>query len=131
MSATKFRPWTEAEVEAFAALYTAGKSLKACCISFGRTEEAALKQMQLRGYVTTVHATRGGRPRNMTSGREAVEVARLPNEPPGRGDTDEGCRWLLGAHSGRNFCGEAKVPGSSWCVGHHSRAYRRQPNGSA
>lgn len=44
------------------------------------------------------------------------------------------CQWLRGAPRKRDFCGLPTKPGSSYCPGHHKRAYHRvkfvrRPNG--
>lgn len=35
------------------------------------------------------------------------------------------CRWPYGdpSRAGFHFCGEAKLPGLSWCLGHAKRAF--------
>lgn len=120
--------WTKDETEAFAALYINGKSLKDCCIIFGRTEAAAIKHMQQCGIVRTCtpKPTRGGRPKSLVPNPYGtVELRQHPNEPQPLAK-DDGCRWLHGDVSLRNFCGHETVQGSPWCPIHHARCYSQE-----
>lgn len=120
----KLRRWCRDETKAFADLYVSGKSLKDCCIIFGRTEAAAIKHLQQCGYVRTVKpSSRGGRP------KRAVPVVDLTARPvagePEPLGVDSGCLWISGEPAERLFCGEDRVHGSPWCQHHHVRAYDR------
>jgi hypothetical protein len=57
-------------------------------------------------------------------------IMRMPvmlDEPKPRGDVDDGCRWIVGEATKRNFCGYVTWPLTPWCPFHHARVY----NGAA
>lgn len=122
------RPWTTDETNAFAALYISGKSLRDCCIIFGRTEQAAIKHMQQAGIVRTVtpKRRRGGRPEKyaMRPLREFFPTTLSdPMTDPKPTGSDDGCLWIRGEPAERMFCGAAREHGSAYCACHHARAY--------
>jgi hypothetical protein len=72
--------------------------------------------------------TRGGNPRLVYSSGAALPKPRLhQGEPKARGDVDDGCRYMHGESSDRNFCGAPKVENTSWCLHHYMRIYERVP----
>lgn len=51
------------------------------------------------------------------------EELRMATEPTPRGDVDDGCRYLYGEATDRNFCGAPKSGSTSWCAFHRNKCF--------
>lgn len=106
-------------------LLSTGRSFAEVCKSFGRSEQAARKHLTECGAIKTVESRLGrlayqfGKP--LAPPPEPMALPVRPGEP-GPNGRDDGCQWIYGA-AGRAFCGQATLPGSSWCATHHKRCF--------
>lgn len=126
---SKIKHWTADETADFASAYGDGRKFRALCANYGRSEKAARLHLQKLGIVITIERKRGGRPKRIDEPPViAVEVAQPAGEPAPRGDVAGGCRWIVGPHALRLFCGAAVTAvGSSWCAAHYTRVFQRVP----
>ncbi len=125
MTTKAWRRWAPGEVEDFMLLLSTGRSFAEVCKSFGRSEQAARKHLTECGAIKTVESRLG-----RLAYQFGKSVAPLPvplalpvrdgdPEPSGREDA---CQWIYGT-TGRAFCGQPTLPGSSWCETHRARCF--------
>lgn len=71
----------------------------------------------------TPRGIRGGRPKSFVIADVEKELKHPPEEPKPRGDVPDGCRWIFGNATKRNFCGAPTKLASSWCHHHAGRVF--------
>jgi hypothetical protein len=93
-----------------------------CGLMFSRPARARLTAEEKRSRKSAGAKQRRYR-QTFTERKALREELSMATEPTPRGDVDDGCRYLAGEATLRNFCGAPKSGSTSWCAFHRNKCF--------